>query len=738
MPGKLAQYRRFNNLPIFWDDDEFAATNIFFSSLSTSEPNSQFTLFWDNINFFSYDLTRFFFIVLGGSLIYCVFLILLRWNLFGGRTTQWIFFSKFPVQAVALFYSFVIFLLSLFLCLTQFHDLVYTGNTVEDAIVGLLTERWFPQADYNFSCNLNVLGTLDVTDSLWIVYDWVVSSLLLFSEWPMLRWCHVDGERTGVHAYFNHQYFWWTPRFYWGDFEETECVNGYPNLAGELIVRDVWLWTPTLHFIQNTLAFTQLGRFQYGLFSANFVIPFFRNAMEFSFSFDGLSLIFICLTAFVTFLCICISWYSYRRDFHYTLIILLLITQFLIVIAFSTLDLILFYIAFESVLIPLFFLVGIFGSRERRIKAAYYLMFYTLFGSVPFLIGLLYIWYKTGQTNLLLLEPFLYGSFSQQELTLLWFLFLPGFAFKIPLYPFHLWLPEAHVEAPTVGSVILAGLVLKLGGYGFIRFSIGLLYWGGITYLNIIYWFCLFSMLCAILCAACQIDLKRIIAYGSISHMALVTLCIFLGTQAGLESAMIMMLGHGFVSSALFILVGGLYERYHSRNVRYYGGLYRTLPKFGTFFFLFILFDIGVPGSPSFVAELLAFISLTQQSIMLAFFMAIPTIIGAGVSLLLCSRVLFGLNERRYYTSFQTLVTNFSYWVRFQKLNSLQTSGASVTQSIVVEEHIIAKNFDFLQNEIFVLGCLFSAALLLGVWPQSFLQWFTVDLENLLMTVSLL
>lgn len=168
-------------------------------------------------------------------------------------------------------------------------------------------------------------------------------------------------------------------------------------------------------------------------------------------------------------------------------------------------------------------------------------------------------------------------------------------------------------------------------------------------------------MLCAILCAACQIDLKRIIAYGSISHMALVTLCIFLGTQAGLESAMIMMLGHGFVSSALFILVGGLYERYHSRNVRYYGGLYRTLPKFGTFFFLFILFDIGVPGSPSFVAELLAFISLTQQSIMLAFFMALPTIIGAGVSLLLCSRVLFGLNERRYYTSFQTLVTNFSY-----------------------------------------------------------------------------
>ena len=163
------------------------------------------------------------------------------------------------------------------------------------------------------------------------------------------------------------------------------------------------------------------------------------------------------------------------------------------------------------------------------------------------------------------------------------------------------------------------------------------------------------------MCAACQLDLKRIIAYGSVSHMGLVTLCIFLGTQAGLESAMIMMLGHGFVSSALFILIGGLYERYHSRNVRYYGGLYRVLPRFGTFFLLFVLLDIGIPGSPSFVAESLAFVAVVQESFFLSLFLVGPILLGVGVSLLVCSRVLFGLNEHRCFLTHETFILNFLY-----------------------------------------------------------------------------
>lgn len=168
-------------------------------------------------------------------------------------------------------------------------------------------------------------------------------------------------------------------------------------------------------------------------------------------------------------------------------------------------------------------------------------------------------------------------------------------------------------------------------------------------------------MFISMMCAACQLDLKRIIAYGSVSHMGLVTLCIFLGTQAGLESAMIMMLGHGFVSSALFILVGGLYERYHSRNVRYYGGLYRVLPRFGTFFLLFVLLDIGIPGSPSFVAEFLAFVAVVQESFFLSLFLVGPILLGVGVSLLVCSRVLFGLNEHRYFLTHETFILNFLY-----------------------------------------------------------------------------
>ena len=644
-----------------------------------------------------------FMVLLLGSLVYCLCLTFLRWNFLNSKL-MFSLYTKFPVQVTALFYGVLLFLCSLFLVYYQFSDIFLHSFTIQSVIGTLFQKNW--------NSSLTEPKYLQITE--WDSF--LMSYYILLGHWTAI----FGYDEILLNSFFSSV----VPLLF-------TIPKDFPAF---LNLDTVQMKIVNLDLTSLVPCYLHLGNPKFFTWNVDFVAPFFRESFSFAFSFDGLSVTFIALTTFIISLCICVSWFSYKREFSYTLIILLFITQFLIIIVFSTVDLILFYIAFESVLIPLFFLVGIFGSRERRIKAAYYLMFYTLFGSIPFLLGLLYIWYKTGQTNILLLEPLLYGVFSSEELAFLWFLFLPGFAFKVPLYPFHLWLPEAHVEAPTVGSVILAGLVLKLGGYGFIRFSVGLLYWGGIAYLNIVYWFCLFSMLCAILCAACQIDLKRIIAYGSISHMGLVTLCIFLGSQAGLEAAMVMMLGHGFVSSALFILVGGLYERYHSRNVRYYGGLYKTLPRFGTLMFCFILFDIGVPGSPSFVAEWLAFISVVQESVALAVIMSIPVIIGAGVSLLVCSRVLFGLNERRYYTSFQTMLMNFAYWVSLQSANT--TNGSNFMPSFVhmqnTHEHLIAEKHDFLPNEVFVLISLFVSALVLGIFPNFYLQYFVQDLEQIL------
>lgn len=208
--------------------------------------------------------------------------------------------------------------------------------------------------------------------------------------------------------------------------------------------------------------------------------------------------------------------------------------------------------------------------------------------------------------------------------------------------------------------MLLAGLVLKLGGYGFIRFSIDLLFLGGVDFLFVVYIICYFSMIFALFSAACQIDLKRIIAYGSVSHMAFVTLCIFLGNLGGLESAVLMMLGHGFVSSSLFLLIGILYERGHTRNIRYYAGLYKVA-GFGFYFLFFILCDIGIPFTPSFIAEFIGFMAMIQVSILLAIFVSFPIILGVVISLVLAARVLFGLNDSRYFTNKPRILTNFLY-----------------------------------------------------------------------------
>jgi len=281
--------------------------------------------------------------------------------------------------------------------------------------------------------------------------------------------------------------------------------------------------------------------------------------MTFSFGLDGISIFFFVLTSLLIFLCVLFVW---DEPLLKEYVISLLLIALLLLLVFSVLDVFLFYIFFEGILIPMFLMIGLWGSRERKIRAVYLLFFYTLFGSLLMLIGLLYIYSVTGTLNL---EYLLAWPFTFEEQCWLWLAFFLSFSSKIPMFPFHIWLPEAHVEAPTVGSVLLAGILLKLGVYGFLRFSLSLFPEASLYFSPFVYLLSVLGVIYASLSAIRQTDLKRIIAYSSVAHMNLVTLGIFSFNSIGLEGAVLQSISHGFVSGAMFLLIGVLYDRYHSR-----------------------------------------------------------------------------------------------------------------------------------------------------------------------------
>ena len=357
---------------------------------------------------------------------------------------------------------------------------------------------------------------------------------------------------------------------------------------------------------------------------------------KFSFGLDGISLFFFILTSLLIFLCILFIWNETRFK-EYALNLLLI--EFLLLLVFSVLDVFLFYVFFEAILIPMFVLIGIWGSRERKIRAVYLLFFYTLFGSLLMLIGLLYIYSITGTLNL---EYLLTWPFTFEEQCWLWLAFFLSFASKIPMFPFHIWLPEAHVEAPTVGSVLLAGILLKLGVYGFLRFSLSLFPEASLYFSPFVYLLSVLGVIYASLSAIRQTDLKRIIAYSSVAHMNLVTLGIFSFNTIGIEGSILQSISHGFVSGAMFLLVGILYDRYHSRFLYYYGGLVHMMPVYAVFLLIFTMANIALPGTSSFVGEFLLLLGIYKTNILSSIIGALGVILCGAYSLWLYNRIIFG------------------------------------------------------------------------------------------------
>ena len=376
------------------------------------------------------------------------------------------------------------------------------------------------------------------------------------------------------------------------------------------------------------------------------------------FGIDGLALVMILLTAFLIPICIMLCWNRSLINNTKDYVIAFLLLESILFAVFSCLDIMLFYLLFEAVLIPMFLIIGFYGSRGRKIRSAYMLFLYTLFSSLIMFLAILYIYFKFGSTDYLILKTVIFDPISEK---FCWFAFFFSFAVKMPLIPFHIWLPEAHCEAPTAGSVILAGILLKLGGFGFLRYSLGLFFDASAYFAPLVFVISILGIIYASLTTVQQIDLKKIIAYSSVGHMGVVAIGIFSSVTHSILGSILLMISHGIVSGALFLCIGILYERYNTRLIKYYSGLLTTKPLFSTFFSLFTLANIGLPGTNSFIGEFLIILGCFLVNSWAAMFCASGMVFGAAYSLWLLNRILFGNIKNFSITEYQDL-TRFEFY----------------------------------------------------------------------------
>ncbi len=368
---------------------------------------------------------------------------------------------------------------------------------------------------------------------------------------------------------------------------------------------------------------------------------FNSDNLRFALGVDGLSMPFVILSTFLVLICIIFILPQRKKNMKMYLSAFLLLESFLIG-TFSAIDLFSFYIFFESILIPMYLIIGFWGG-ERRIYSAYKFFLYTLLGSVLMLIAIIFLHQEFGTISIPKLLDYTLPFYIQ---VWLWIAFFSSFAVKIPMWPFHTWLPDAHVEAPTEGSVILAGILLKLGGYGFIRFNLSILPDASIFFTPFIYFLSVVAIIYTSFIALVQEDMKKLIAYSSVAHMGFVTLGIFSANIQGLHGAIIQMISHGIISAALFFSIGSIYNRYKTKQISFFGGLNIKSPNFAVFFLIFSLGSIGLPGTSGFVGEYLTLLAVYSKNTLVAFLSTSGVILSASYMLLLYKRVFLGdLNQ---------------------------------------------------------------------------------------------
>ncbi|MHA6692360.1 NADH-quinone oxidoreductase subunit M [Devosia sp. A449] len=364
--------------------------------------------------------------------------------------------------------------------------------------------------------------------------------------------------------------------------------------------------------------------------------PWIGDTIGYRVGVDGISVLFVVLTALLMPFSILASWEIKDRVKEYMIVFLILET--LMIGVFTTLDLAMFYVFFEGTLVPMFLIIGIWGG-SARIQASYKFFFYTFVGSVLMLLAIMAMYWSGGTTDIIKL---LNHQFPSSWQPWLWWAFFASLAVKMPMWPLHRWLPEAHVQAPTAGSVILAAILLKLGGYGFLRFSLPMFPEASAQFANIIFFLSVAAIIVTSLVALVQTDMKKLIAYSSVAHMGFVTMGIFAGNALGVQGALFQMISHGIVSGALFLCVGVIYDRMHTRDIAAYGGLVERMPKYALAFMVFSMANVGLPGTSGFVGEFLTMIGVFQVNTWVGFGAAFGVILSACYALWLYRRLIFG------------------------------------------------------------------------------------------------